>query len=241
MTVASNKFAIRPRMLFDRRTAILVAIFPILVLALINHVYMREVFDLGLGWFYFVDALRWVAIPLCIWIFILEPNGIRLQELGFTLRLPGGTPSVFAGDFVVAVVLLSLAYEPVLHIAHRFLWRYASSFGYRNTIPQSFPWNAIAIIYLSSTTALIEESVFRGLLWSYFDNFSREYNPRFWYVALTSLLFAAVHSSQGPAGVIAAFSMGLAASLLYLHFRNLWPLVFGHFVIDVHHFWPSSG
>jgi len=228
-------------MLLKRRTAILIAIFPCLVFGLLNDFYLRVVYDLGLKWFYLVDFLQWVVTPLCVWTFVLKPNGITLKDIGFTFRVPGRSPSVFAGDMVVAVVVLWLAYEPVRLIAYRFLWRYAASFGFQDAIPQSFPWNAIVILYFSCSAALIEEGVFRGLFWAYFSNFSPKHYPKFWYVAVTSLLFASIHSEQGPHAVIAAFSYGIAASLLYLHFRNLWPLVFGHFIIDVMRFWPSSG
>ncbi|MGZ8218369.1 CPBP family intramembrane glutamic endopeptidase [Methylomagnum sp.] len=52
-------------------------------------------------------------------------------------------------------------------------------------------------------------------------------------------LFAACHSEQGLHGVIAAWVYGLVAALLYVRLRSLWPLVFGHFVIDMIEFWPN--
>lgn len=228
-------------MLPARRQAILVAMFPSLALALLNHFYLRWTYDLGLQWFYVIDAFQWVVIPWCVWKLLLKPQRITFTDIGFALRLPGGTPSVYAYDFVVALVVLSIAYVPIQLVAFKYFWPNVATFGYRNAIPRTFPWNDLAALYFSTTAAVIEESVFRGLAWSYMSGIASKYKPKLCYVAVTSLLFAAAHSEQGPDGMIAALSFGIAASLLYLHFRNLWPLVFGHFVIDAIRFWPAGG
>lgn len=228
-------------MLLERRTAILIAIFPVLALGLLNDLYLRAAYAFGLEWFYLIDFLQWVVTPLCVWTFVLKPWGIAVKDFGFAFRVPGKRPLAFAGELGFAAVLLWISYELVRSIAYRFLWRYAESIGFQDAIPQSFPWNAMVILYFASSAALIEEGVFRGLFWAYFSSLSPRYCPKFWYVAVTSLLFASAHSEQGPHGVIAAFSFGIAASLLYLQLRNLWPLIFGHFIIDVMAFWPPSG
>jgi membrane protease YdiL (CAAX protease family) len=56
---------------------------------------------------------------------------------------------------------------------------------------------------------------------------------------VTTILFAATHSELGPSGVVAALTYGIAAAVLFLKLRNLWPIIFAHFVIDVYSFWPK--
>jgi len=50
--------------------------------------------------------------------------------------------------------------------------------------------------------------------------------------AVSLLLFAGFHYSQGIAGIIIAFFVGGAATAIYLWWRNLVILIAAHFTLD---------
>ncbi len=223
--------------LVDRRTLLLAAIFPIVTTGLLNEFWVEPAYRHGVVWFYLADSLQWIVVPALVWLFVLRPGGIKPVEYGLDFAPYAKRPLDAVALFVFVALLLWLSYEPVKGVALRYLAPYANPFGYANTIPASFLGKAAGVIYFSVTAAVVEEVAFRGLTWAYLSLVFPLKHRAFWYIVLSSLLFASVHSEQGPHGVIAAFTFGLMAAFLYSRLQNLWPLVFGHCVGDVISFW----
>ena len=223
----------------DRRSILLIAILPSFALGMLNEFYLEPAYQLSKALFYLADALQFVAIPMLVWFLVLRPANIQPKDFGLRLPILGAKPVEAAGLFLFVAFLLWAAYASVDAIAYRFLWKDAGIFGYGTVIPKSFPFNALVIVYFSLTAALVEEVVFRGLTWNVFSSAV----PAAWqkpaYIIISSLLFAIIHSEQGSHGMISAFAFGLVAAALYANLRNLWPLIFGHFVCDVISFWPK--
>lgn len=223
----------------DKRSAILLGIFPTLALELLNTFWLEPLILRGPTYFYIADLVQWIIVPGLVWAFILRASNIKPGEYGFPgpIRLPS---LLSAAQALSVAFLLWLAYRPVMVIGYRWLWTYAGDIGYGTIIPKLFPWNILTSLYFSATAAVVEETVFRGLPWLYFSCFLSPARRISWYLILTPLLFAACHSEQGPHGVIAAWAYGFVAAMLYIRLRNLWPLIFGHFAIDMIEFWPNT-
>lgn len=221
----------------DRRSILLLAVFPSLAIELLNQFYLEAVYKQGQLWFYVADACQWIVVPLLVWRFILRPAHIKPKDYGLRWPVFDARPIEAIGLFLFVTVILWLVESPVRHIAYRFLWKYAGTFGYETAIPKSFPWNVLVIFYYSITAAFVEEVVFRGLPWAYFSIAVPQSRRNLWYISTTSLLFAAAHSEQGPHGMIAALSFGIFSAMLYAHLKDLWPLIFGHFACDAVSFW----
>lgn len=222
----------------DKRSTLLLAIFPTLALELLNAFWLEPLILRGPAIFYAADIFQWIIVPGMVWAFILRATPIKPKEYGFPEL---DSPSLISAAQALSVALLLwLAYKPTFIIAYRWFWPYAETTGYGAIIPKLFPWNILTGLYFSATAAVVEETVFRGLPWLYFSCFLSPARRAIWYLALTPLLFAACHSEQGPHGVIAAWAYGLAAAMLYARLRNLWPLIFGHFLIDMIEFWPKA-
>ena len=132
---------------------------------------------------------------------------------------------------------MPFAYRPVEVIAYGFLWPYAGTFSAAAMLPESGLRRIPGVLYLSITAGLVEEAVFRGLPWLYLSTFAHFRRRVPVYVISTFLLFSLVHSEQGPHGMLAALSFGIAAAILYLKIRNLWPIAIGHVATDVIGFW----
>ncbi len=224
-------------LIFDRRSILLFAIFPSLAFGLLNDFWLDSIYRQGVGWFYLGDILQWIVVPGLVWLFILHPAGIKPKDFGLDFAQYRQRPFETLGLFLFVALLLWVAYEPIKNIAYRYLWKYAGTFGYGNLVPASFPWHVFVVAYFAATAAVVEEVVFRGLSWAYVSLVVPKSNRNFLYITITSLLFAATHSEQGPHGMIAALSFGIVAASLYSKLQNLWPLVVGHFVVDLLSFW----
>lgn len=223
----------------DRRSILLIAILPSFSLGMVNQFYLETAYQHGIAWFYLMDASQWVLIPFLVWLSILSPANIKPKDYGLSLPILGARPLESIGLFLFVTFLLWFVYKVVHDFSYFFLWKYAGVFGYGAAIPSSFPWNALVIFYYSLTAAFVEEIVFRGLPWLYFSSAVPTSWQKFLYITVTSILFAATHSEQGLHGMIAALSFGLVSATLYMQLRDLWPLVFGHFLVDVISFWPK--
>jgi membrane protease YdiL (CAAX protease family) len=223
----------------DRRSTLLLAIFPSLAIGLLNQFYLELVYRQGHVWYFLADAGQWVVTPILVWLFVLRPAWIKPKDFGLRLPILGDRPFESVVLFLLVSVLLWFTYGTVRDISYYIFWPYAGTFGYEDAIPKSFPWNILVVTYYALTAAFVEEVVFRGLPWAYFSIAVPQPRRKFWYVTVTSILFAATHSEQGPHGMIAALSFGIVAAMLYTHLKDLWPLVFGHFFVDLISFWPK--
>lgn len=84
------------------------------------------------------------------------------------------------------------------------------------------------ILYFSLTAAVAEEVVFRGMLAAAL--IGRDASDKAVYVFCSSILFGLAHFARGLDVVVAATVLGVFCALIYLRWRNLWYLIFGHFV-----------
>ena len=218
---------------------LLIAFLPSFAAGMLNQHYLEPAFRISPALFFLADAVQWIVIPLLVWFLVLRPANIRPRDLGLRLPVLGTRPFESLVLFLFVAFLLWASYAATEAIALRFFSREAGLFGYGAAIPKTFPWNALVVVYLSITAAVVEEVVFRSLTWNYFSRLL----PAQWlplcYVIGSAILFAATHSEQGPHGMIAATVYGMVAAALYLRLKDLWPLVFAHFMVDIISFWPK--
>jgi membrane protease YdiL (CAAX protease family) len=102
----------------------------------------------------------------------------------------------------------------------------------------TFAPHLLVAVYMSATAAVVEEVAYRALPWLYFREAMAPRWRRTVYVVVTSVVFAAVHSEQGPAGVLATFWFGVVAARMYTKFGSLWTVILGHFLFDMVVFGP---
>ena len=219
-----------------RQEALLTAFFSVTVLALLNHFYAALLFRVHPLWFWASDAVQFVALPAAGWM-ILRQAGIGLVECGLAhdrYRVDRGS-----WGFVVFMTLVLMgATWPVFRIAQLSLGQYAEPFSIQQVLPTSPGLKLLVALYMSATAALVEEVAYRALPWLYLSAVLPQQWRRSAYVAGTTIVFALIHSEQGPAGVIGAGWFGFVAAWMYSKHRTLWPLVAGHFMIDLLVFGP---
>jgi len=226
----------------NKQSAILLAVFPSVVLGLLNTFWSAPLYKISPPLFWLADTTQWLLVPFLVWLLVLRPHKISFLDIGFRPLTNKNKPleSFGLGEFALTLFVLAFSYFLVDRIAHTLLARHdGSSFGYGIAVASLVNLKYIAVIYLAVTAAVVEEVVFRGLPWLYLSKGDSGTIRKIIYVAFTSIIFAATHSEQGLAGMISTFAYGVAAATLFLRTQNLYPVVFSHFVIDVFSFWSK--
>jgi membrane protease YdiL (CAAX protease family) len=216
------------------RIAIAVTIGTFAALGLLNGFYLPTLYAWHTGYFWAADIAHYVVAPLAF-TWALARCGVSPAQYGYT-SLPASLNLFEKAMLLLGVcALFTLAYWPVRKVAEAYLAGHVASFGYGTALPAGGWLRVAAVVYLAATAALVEETIFRGLPWRYMRAHTRVMVGA--YVLLTAAAFAVVHIEQGPAGVIASFSLGLASAILYAKLQNLWPLVGAHFITDMWAYW----
>jgi membrane protease YdiL (CAAX protease family) len=211
------------------RSAIAVTISILALPGLLNGLYLPALFQLGPAFFWAADAAHYVVVPLVLLV-VLAKHGVCPKHYGFT-----SLPSLNHFEKVMLVVgvtaVFLLAYLPVRSIAEEYFDDHVSSFGYGAALPDGGWLRVTAVVYIAATAAFVEETAFRGLPWRYI----KQHTPltTLIYIVASSAAFAVIHFEQGPANLLASFSLGLASAILYSRIQNLWPLVGAHFAADL--------
>jgi membrane protease YdiL (CAAX protease family) len=216
-----------------QREIILGVSFPLLAAALLNGLWIEYLYHSNPAYFWAADISEFVLFPALGVAVLGLLGGIWPHQYGIRQLPRGYSPAELFGLFALVMFMYWLFYSPIREFTQQFLWKSEAAFGYKSVIPPDGVLKILAVGYFSLTAAFLEEVLFRGLPWLYLS--LRFPNGGFTgtYILSTSLLFAMIHWEQGPAGVIAAFTLGLIAATMYSKLQNLWPFIVAHFVADV--------
>lgn len=225
----------------DRRQALLVAVFPFVALALLNHFYTARLFSEGVALFWLADLVHFILVPLLAWWLVLRPTGITAADCGLAwpVRTAGG--SMDMGSTVFLAIALVAWTWPVSRVLGLIFWDQCCVFQYQQTMPRAPAAAWLACVYMAATAAVSEELIYRALPWLYAQAVVAERWRRTLYVLVTSLVFALAHSEQGIGGILATFWFGVVAARMYSRHHSLWPLVLGHFLFNLVVYAPRSG
>lgn len=221
--------------LLDRRQLLLAALFPFVALSLLNHFYNAPLLAWHPGWFWAADIVQWVLVPVACYALLLRPARIAPAEVG--LQIASDRVGMAWRTLFTVILLVTFSW-PVCEISWRVGCEYSDPLVIHRAMPAGRAAHWFVAIYLSVAAAWVEEVAYRALPWLYLH----DKVPARWrdavYVLLTSLLFAAAHSEQGPGGMFAAWWFGLLTAWHYARRRNLWPLILAHFILDMIAFAP---
>jgi membrane protease YdiL (CAAX protease family) len=220
----------------SRREAVLLALFPFVAVSLLNHHYAAYLHGVAPAYFWYADVAHFLLLPVLAWVLVLRPAGIGAADCGLSLS-DKALQRTKAPTLLVALLVAAVTW-PAFSIASASFWQYADPFSIGRVLPAQALAKLGVAIYMSATAAFVEEVAYRALPWLWFSCAVSHRWRSVAYVATTSLIFAAVHSEQGPGGVLASFWFGLVAALVYVRLRKLWPLVLAHFATDLFIFGP---
>lgn len=182
-----------------------------------------------------VEFSTWLLLPgILMWLF--RRSGGRFQDLALTLPKSAKTWLLFFLCSVLFSVLLYVAYL-IARDQSRTLFavnHLAVHFSYQSIIPTQGIGKIVVWIYFALTAGIVEELFFRGLLRHVFAETAW---GRIAFVLTSTVLFASAHWENGVREIFATGCASLAASLAFLSYRNVFPLMIAHTVTDLIVFW----
>ena len=203
----------------------LLGIAPFLINGLVNSI----IADSALFYWAF-EILTWVVIPLLILCFALRFTENGLRDFGLHASIRGH-------DNAGRVLVVSVLFAPLCYGVYRFSWDFFSAiltsdsfFDYGSVVPESGLFYYVVVIYFALSAGLVEEFLFRGLLWKAFSGFRHSLAL---FLVVSPILFSLVHWENGFANLAATYVYGVFMALAYLGLRNLWPLIVGHVFTDL--------
>jgi membrane protease YdiL (CAAX protease family) len=215
------------------RWAIPLALLPLVAQSLFDGFYKAQLHRWSVTAFWFVDVTKFVLLPAAVLWALARFAGVRPDDYG--LRWPRNATE--RETFYGAVLLTGLVLVPLYFIAEELIWRAwptaRPAFTYGSAVPAAWPLRWLTVAYFSLTAGIVEEIVFRGLPWAWWAPLADTVAKRSIWIAVTSITFGLVHWENGWPDVLTATVFGIAAAILYLRLRNLWPLIAAHVLADV--------
>jgi uncharacterized protein len=179
---------------------------------------------------YVRDARLWLAIdyafvkglPLAVLWFLVRKGIFTWKELGLT-AMPWK-------PFLVWSAILGAAGVALERMASRLAWLIVPypALGRFPSIEDPRLY-ALDLTVGMFGVGFVEEIIFRGTAYASLRNLFRSSCPP---VLVSSVLFALIHWSLGPAALVSTGIMGVFFMLAYLRVKNLWPLIVSHALID---------
>jgi membrane protease YdiL (CAAX protease family) len=202
----------------------LCGIAPLMVNGLVNSLIAHNAL---LYWGF--EILTWIVIPSTILLLVIRTAGVQLSDLGYHCSYHGS----FRGQADIGLVLLACAvFAPLCYGVYYYSYDFFSSlfpgqgfFRYESIVPESGILYFAVIIYFALSAGLVEEFLFRGLLYRAFSGFRHSLGL---FLVISPILFSLVHWEDGLANLASTYIVGVFMAIAYLGLRNLWPLVIGH-------------
>ncbi|MGH8492773.1 MAG: CPBP family intramembrane glutamic endopeptidase [Moraxellaceae bacterium] len=213
---------------------------PVIITAFINGWYLPAMAAWGLHWFWAVDMLQWVFLPLGL-VIVLERRDLPPSAYGFAK--PSGHPAHFVLATVLVALTLAAVYFGIRPWALKVFGPAPAGFQFENVELTGLA-GRVLWLYAGFTAGFVESVFYIGLPWLACQRWRAgpDKQAPAWltptvFTLFSSLLFASVHWEQGYSGMVAAFAFGLAACLWFFRLGSLWQIALAHTLIDLYTFY----
>jgi membrane protease YdiL (CAAX protease family) len=221
-----------PTNIMSRTDAILLACATFVLPSIADGVYKELLFRISPGLFWFGDFCKFVLIPAVALVWLRARANVGPSGYGLRRRGRNESRALLLGTILLSTLLLGAVYQIGLRYGWVLFRPTPPTFMYANAAPDGWRhWPVV--LYFALTAGFVEEVFARGLTLLYFEErFGRSF-PHAGYVIGTALVFGLFHWENGIHEILATFAFGLLAAALYLHLRNLWPLIAAHVLLDL--------
>ena len=183
--------------------------------------------------YWLVEILVWILFP----IYLFDWCGrrrlqISYEKLGYHTKLCG---EYIQGGYISTTVILI----PIIFISYALLRKLSShiifdnylyhGFSYGDLIPAYGIERYIVLWFYSISAGFVEETQ-RSLCRLLFSN---SFEDSIRYVLFSAAFFSLLHWHQGVQHIFLTFCLGVLFASLYLYFKNIWPIVVNHVLLDL--------
>lgn len=186
--------------------------------------------------FWGFELFSWVVLPCLIFGYLFKFQNITWADLGLHSKINRKKNLEALFFLCLLAVLFTYPLDKIFtRVAIAFVSNIPSYFHYQSMQPNMLLLKWLSTLYFALSAGIVEELYYRGLFYKIVEPTN---NPKLLYLLISPAIFAIAHWEQGADGILSTYLFGMFASLIYLKFKNLWPLIFGHIVTD--YFWFSA-
>ena len=207
----------------------------IFTLQLINGFFILELHKYSPALFWLYDIFQFVLLPLILLVALSKY--FKLKPSNYGIIIPKTTDNYTS--FILVIVYCTLLLQLFSFVSYEATKAFYPAISYKNyhsVIPSGI-FEIPAILYMSASAAIVEEIIYRGLPLIILKNIINERKLELIYIFSTASIFALVHWENNLADIVSSFVYGVIAATLYLQYKNLIPIIFAHFTIDLVIFW----
>jgi len=207
----------------------------IFTLQFINGFFILELHKYNPALFWLYDLFQFVLLPLILLVILSKYFNLKPSDYGIIISKTTGNKKSLILVTIYCTILLQL-FSFVSYEATKAFFPAISNKNYHSVIPTGI-LEIPAILYMSVSAAIVEEIIYRGLPLIILKNIINDNKLEIVYIFITALVFASVHWENNLADIVSSFVYGVIAATLYLQYKNLIPIIFAHFTIDLATFW----
>ncbi len=222
-----------------QQLAILKGISIIFFIGIVNGFYKNQLFEASRIIFWLQDIFVFIFLPISILYLFYSRLNFKPSQYGFIKPTPIYPLSEIVGSTIFTAVVLGSVYYVVNIIAYYFLNKYgytSPEFKYSTTVPTGL-LKLPVVFYFAGTAAIVEEIVYRGIPYKLIMENESIRHQKLFFVLATSTAFSLIHWESGIHELFSTFAFGIVAALFYLSYKNIWPLIGGHFLVNIYVFW----
>lgn len=151
------------------------------------------------------------------------------RDLGITKPKTIWKPLLIAATLFLVLVLFSLFIVPII-----VNYSGPSETAHFTNLPGNLSYLIVGIILTWTTTAVLEEVIFRAYLINTLDILLGKNSWSPWIAVLfSSMIFGMIHAYQGLTGILVTASIGFIFGVTFLlHDRRIGPLILVHGAVD---------
>ena len=210
-------------------------VFILIFIALINGFYFDLLFQSNIiaAWAHHIT--QFIILPFTLFFTLYKYCNIHPSSYGIIIPTTKNKKQ--------SLIYISIYCAAILHLLYFVTYMFVNMYipdrlymGYLSLIPTG-ELELPVIIYMSLSAAITEEITYRGLPLLLFNKFINYKHFNVIFILTTSALFSLIHWENGVPDLAAAFVYGILSAMLYLHYKNLIPLIFAHFTGNFVTFW----
>lgn len=216
-------------------------LFIVFFFGFVNGFYKQQLFEISPIVFWLQDIFNFIILPSSVLYFFYAKLNFKPSDYGFIKTSQINPLSEVLGSTIFTAIILGAVYLIVNFVAHHFLNKYGYQyplFNYSSSAPEGILKLAV-VLYFAASAAIVEEIIYRAIPYTLImqSNHIKQKHQKIFFVMATSIVFSIIHWESGFHELLSTFSFGLVAALFYLSYKNIWPLIGAHFLVDMYVFW----
>ncbi len=187
--------------------------------------------------YWLVEIISWIILPIGILMWGIHRRLFTFSDIGFHTRIANQKNIPVFILCLLFIPVITLTFYSVLGVIGRSLSAInygAQAFSYNLIVPKHGFNRFVVLVYMAVSAGVVEEIYYRGI---FRKIFSHGWINNCGYVLLSSIVFSSIHWEGGIIKLLITFCDGILLAIIYLLTGNLWPLILGHFLIDL--YWLS--